>query len=568
MYQKEKNFGSKVYSMYVYSILILSFIALISFWAYSMYEFNEREKRNIKNVLDSVSQNLELQFAEIKKINDAFYFNDVFQKAEQMNNPKLYAYYDEIKLINIEKAYTMTLHKMMHTSSQTIRTIAFFPVSGKDHIYCLGKGNSEIQRVRYQDYKDERWYQQAVANPQRVVFYKPHIPCYMENSRLGPVYSYICGVKNQDTQRLIGIVKVDVDAKEMLETLQMFAGTGGNDIVLLNNGEIFAKSGELEQEIDSYLISKQEIKNTNLEVAYLNTFWRQYGGYMNITIGSVAVILLAALLAFLNYRKQAKEMVNDMRQIMSVIKEVEVGKMDSRIEIQGESEYIKIANVINRMLDNLKEYIDREYVLVIQQQKAQYQALQSQINPHFLYNTLNGFVALNRMGEKEILEKSIIELSRLFRYTCSAKDIVTVKEEMAFLSDYLKLEKLKYEDKLEYVIDVDDECKDKKIPKLLLQPIVENSIKHGRGNTDQPIEIEIYAKNSNINGTGKAMVLVVRDNGVGFDMETEASRDEHVGIENVRTRAKLHCENVEYQCISKPGKGTATMFIFPEEGGK
>ena len=553
--------------MYVYSVLILSFIVLISFWAYSMYEFGQREKRNVQNVLDSVSQNLELQFAEIKQIKDVFYFNDVFQKAEQMNNPKLYEYYDEIKLIDMEDTYTMTLQKMMHTSSLTIRTIAFFPVSGGDYVYYLGKGNSDIQKKEYKHYQAEEWYQEIMKDPQSVVFYKPHIPDYMENSRLGEVYSYICGVMNTNTHKIVGVVKIDVDAREMIRTLKMFEETEENSIVLLNNGNVFAQSKELRKDMDSYLKTEKEIPDTKLSIVYLDTFWGQYGGYMYITIGSVLVIGIAMVLAFLSYRKQAKEMVNDVNQIMSVIREVEIGKMDRRIDIGEDSEYIKIASVINQMLDRLKDYIEREYILVIQQQKAQYLALQSQINPHFLYNTLNGFVALNRMGEKEVLEKSIIELSRLFRYTCSAKDIVTVQEEIRFLEDYLKLEQLKYDDRLEYVFEVDEVCKTKNIPKLLLQPIVENSIKHGRGNTDQPIQIQIHAEYKKIDGVGPGMMISVEDNGVGFDLDEKRKNEEHVGIENVRTRAELYCANAIYRCISKPGQGTKSIFIFPEEGG-
>lgn len=567
MYKKEQTFRTKVYSMYLYSVLILSTIVLLVFWGYSMYEFHEREERNIENVLNSVSQNLELQFAEVKEVRDAFYFNDVFKKAEQLNNPKLYEFYDEIQLIELEDGYSMTLQKIMHTSSQKIRTIAFFPISGGDTMYYLGMRNADIQKIEYHNYQLEEWYLEAVENPYDVVFYEPHIPCYMENSRLGEVYSYICGVTNLDTHKLIGVVKIDVDAENMRDTLQMFSQTEGNQIVLLKNGEIFTQSQKLEKDLNSYLIVEKEIPGTQLKVAYLNTFSRQYGGYINLSLGALAIILLAVLLAFMNYQKQAKKIVDDMNQLMAGIQEVETGRLDYQIEIDSDSEYQKIARTINHMTKRLKEYIEREYILVIQQQKAQYLALQSQINPHFLYNTLNGFIALNRMGEKEVLEKSIIELSSMFRYTCSTKDIVTVEEELAFLQDYLKLEKLKYEERLNYVFDVDETCRYRKIPKLLFQPIVENSIKHGRGNTDRSIEIRISAKAETIKGIGKVMVLSFSDNGVGFDVDAK-EREESVGLKNIRTRTELYCKNAIYQCTSKPGIGTRTILIFPDEGGE
>ena len=211
-----------------------------------MYEFHEREERNIENVLNSVSQNLELQFSEVKEVRDAFYFNDVFKKAEQLNNPKLYEYYDSMKLIDMENAYSLTLQKIMHTSSQKIRTIAFFPTSGGDFVYCLGMRSADIQQKEYKDYQIEEWYLEAVENPQNVVLYKPHIPSYMDNPRLGEVYSYICGITDLDTRKLIGVIKIDIDAADMLSTLKMFADTEGNAIILLKDGKVFAQSGKIE----------------------------------------------------------------------------------------------------------------------------------------------------------------------------------------------------------------------------------------------------------------------------------------------------------------------------------
>ena len=566
MYRKEKTFRAKIYSMHLYSVLILSAIMLLAFGGYSMYEFHEREERNIENVLNSVSQNMELQFAEVKEVRDAFYFNDVFRKAEQLNKPELYKYYDKMKLIDMEESYSLTLQKIMHTSSQKIRNIAFFPISGGDKVYYLSKRTADIQEAEYVNYQEEEWYQEAVNRPYDVVLHKPHIPCYMENYRLGEVYSYICGITDLDTRKLIGVLKIDVDAQNMRETLQMFAKTEGNAVVLLKNGDIFAKSGELEEALDAYRLTAKQIPNTRLEVGYLNTFRRQYGGYINLFLGTLSIICMAVFLAFTNYQKQAKKMVADMNLIMDGIQKVEKGNLDYQIEIERDSEYRKIGRTINHMTKQLKEYIEREYILVIQQQKAQYLALQSQINPHFLYNILNGFIGLNRMGEKEILEKSIIELSNLFRYTCSAKDIATVEEEMNFLHNYIKLEKLKYEERLQYNFDIDDICRKRMIPKLLIQPIVENSIKHGKGNTDQPLEIVICAKEEQVSGIGRVMVISVRDNGVGFDVDVK-EREESVGLKNIRTRTELYCKNALYQCHSAPGAGTETILIFPNEGG-
>ncbi|MGN0333139.1 MAG: sensor histidine kinase, partial [Lachnospiraceae bacterium] len=347
-------------------------------------------------------------------------------------------------------------------------------------------------------------------------------------------------------------------------------------LLLVQKGKVFAKSSKLEEikKIEenhviignrTYQTVKKSVPETDLEIVYLYSRTSIYREFVYVIFLSLLIVMSGVFLAFFYYRYHAKKMVNDVQKITEILQYVERGELDKHIKIYDNSEFGKIAEAINHMIDNLKQYIEKEYILVIQQQKAEYSALQSQINPHFLYNTLNGFVALNRMGEKRILERSIVGLSRLFRYTCSRQDISCVKEELNFLEDYLKLEKLKYDERLEYLIWLDEECKEKRIPKLLLQPIVENSIKHGMGNTAQPIMIRISAIYTDVKGIGNVMILTVRDNGVGFHNINTENGNQHIGIDNVRTRAELYCKNVIFQCVSEYGRGTKTTFVFPDE---
>lgn len=578
MGKKGRSFGGKLYSMFMRSILIMVFIAVLSFLIYSMNVMAERQERNAQNILNSVSQNLELQFAEIAKVRDAFYIHkEVFQEAERLNNPQLYRYYDELTQIEIEKAYTTTLTKLLHTSSQNIRAVVFFPESGEEAAYYLGKNSAEIRDITYEGYKDTVWYQEAVQNPESAVYCAPHTPEYMVNKKLGKVYSCVSAVRSMDTRKVIGVIKIDIDSRQLLETLNTLEKTDENGLVLLKDGAVFARSEEPAGEVEEieegkirigsrvYRTKTLMVPGTDFELACLDSDILLYRGYLYIVIFTVGIVLGGVVLAFVNYRYQAAKMVEDVEQITSVIQRVEKGELDVHINIRADSEFGKIAEVINQMIDHLQEYIEKEYVLVIQNQKAQYQALQSQINPHFLYNTLNGFVALNRMGEKKTLERSIIGLSKLFRYACSKAETASVQEELSFLEEYLKLEKLKYEERLSYLIWIDEACKTKRIPKLLLQPIVENSIKHGMGDTDRPIMIQITAAYAENPGMRPVMVLTVRDNGAGFDVTGIKTPEDHVGMDNVRMRAELYCRDVIYQCVSRPGEGTRTTFVFPDE---
>lgn len=574
------TFDETLYSMFIKSILIPTLILLLCFAIYSSYTMNQRKEQNIRDVLNSVSQNLEMQISDLENVESAFYiYNDVFREAEALNNPKLYENYDELSRQQLENRYTLTLTKLSHTSEQDIKAVVFFPISGGNNAYYLGKDKAELQQVKYSGYEEESWYQEAVSKEGKTIFYKEHIPSYMENKKGEEVYSYITSVRDMNSGKVIGVVKIDVKSQQLVQSLSVLERSEENGLAILKGDEYFASSSWLEepQRIEikdnnkifwgemTFQAEFKEVSGTDLKLIYLESGNFFYQGFIPIIIFSIMILIIGVGLAFVNYRKQSMQMVEDMNQITHALQQVEKGNLDISIQLEVESEFMKIADAVNKMTIHLKRYIENEYLMKIQQQKAEYRALQSQINPHFLYNTLNGLVALNRMGEKKILERSIIGLSKLFRYVCSKQEFTMVQEEIRFLEDYLKLEKLKYGERLEYIIWVDEKCKEKEIPKLLLQPIVENCIIHGMGDTGKSVMICIMAKTVNVKGIGNMMLLTVRDNGVGFIREKSLGQNDFVGMDNVRARTELFCRNAVFQCSSKLGEGTKTTIVFPYE---
>lgn len=574
MKKRQKNFKSRLYSMFIGNILILITIVVSVFIIYSNRMFAEREAQNISDILNSVSQNLEQQFKEIRGVENPFYiYNEVFKEAEILNNKDLYNSYSEYERNTIEDEYTMILTKVIHTSEQDIRSIVFFPASQGDTAYYLGKKGAELKKVEYENYHEESWYTEAIGNQDRTVFYGIHQPHYTENPNFSEIYSYIRAIQSVDSKKIIGVVKIDISMDRLNQALNVVGKDNESRVVLLKDGKSFVEDSQIER-LDNnrikmnghiYHMQNVQVPNTDLELMYLASRVTMYQGYFYIVLFAVLILVAGGSIAVVNYRRQAKQLVGDLEKITDGLQQVEKGKLDSHIKLEEDSEFKNIAEAINQMMDNLKRYIEKEYLMEIQQQKAEYRALQSQINPHFLYNTLNGFVALNRMGEKRTLERSIVGLSRLFRYSCSRQESVTIEEEVKFLEDYLKLEKLKLEERLEYCIWIDSESKRKEIPKMLLQPVVENSIIHGCGDTDAAIMIRILAITEEVQGIGKVTVLNIKDNGVGFDSKA-LKRGERVGIENVCMRVELFGKETSFQCISHIGEGTEIIIAFLNEG--
>jgi len=203
------------------------------------------------------------------------------------------------------------------------------------------------------------------------------------------------------------------------------------------------------------------------------------------------------------------------------------------------------------------------YNALLRKGEAEYMALQSQINPHFLYNVLNGLVGLNRMGEKKLLENAIFSLKNMLRYTLDQRLWTTVKEEFAFIEEYCALQKLRFQERLDVMIRMEEDVGTCRIPKLILQPIVENAIIHGIEPLDMGGTLEVEAFKRHVDGR-QALVLVVRDTGVGFD--NSGGIEEGIGIVNVKERLKAAFRDVNFTIRGESGKGTEVTMEIGEDG--
>ena len=207
----------------------------------------------------------------------------------------------------------------------------------------------------------------------------------------------------------------------------------------------------------------------------------------------------------------------------------------------------------------------------IQLRKTEFLVLQSQINPHFLYNTLDAITWLAESGEQETVVKMVGSLSEFFRSSLNhGKDIVTVAEDVHHIRSYLEIQQVRYQDILKYTIDVPDEYGDILIPKLTLQPLVENALYHGIKNKRGGGSIQITAHEEDDD-----LVLTVTDDGVGMDEERlrqvrdgireKAPEEKGIyGLYNVNERIRLHFgEDYGISIESRPGGGTESRIRLP-----
>lgn len=202
-----------------------------------------------------------------------------------------------------------------------------------------------------------------------------------------------------------------------------------------------------------------------------------------------------------------------------------------------------------------REKTDRENELKQEVREAVLRALKSQINPHFLFNSLNSIASLT-LSNPEKAHEMVIALSDFMRYSLRKEqnELVFLSEEINHIRQYLQIEKIRFGDKMTYSFDTEPECLECQIPTLLLQPLFENAVKYGVYEASEPIEIELTARME-----GNHTVLTLTNN---YDPDAATVKGEGIGLKNVGERLRLVYNSSNLINIAdRDGKFTITIFL-------
>ena len=215
-----------------------------------------------------------------------------------------------------------------------------------------------------------------------------------------------------------------------------------------------------------------------------------------------------------------------------------------------------LSEEMNSMIKDIDERIQKTLIAELREKEAENKALQAQIQPHFLFNTINNLIALLYQDDMEKLEKSLYQFSDLLHYVMRKESSVTLGEELTFLDDYLSLQSLRFSTRMTYQMMIQESTKEVEIPRLLLQPFVENAILHGIEPKKTMTTLLISSQFE-----GDDVVIIIRDNGVGFDVE-KTDITKRIGSSNSMERLKLKYEGSSTTISSNPGKGcTVRIYI-------
>lgn len=325
-----------------------------------------------------------------------------------------------------------------------------------------------------------------------------------------------------------------------------------------------------------YNIKHKKIKRLNayiLSVVPMTELTRIYYDTIRNFLYSVGIMLFfLTLLAYYS----GSWFTTKVRKITSAFRQFQKGDFETRIDVRGTDELDNLGRDFNVMASNINELINKVYKAEIAQKQAEIGILQAQIKPHFIYNTLESLKMTAELHDDEEISDGLTALGNLIRQNTNTENhLITIGSEVENLEDYIKIQNLTHNNRIKAIIKVPEEIKQNTTLNLILQPIVENCIKHGFDDTYDTMNIIVTAEE--VNGS---IEFTVRDTGKGIDEvklarlkellsrkageRADKSIERGIGLLNVNRRIKLYFGD-EYGVIleSSYGEGTCAIIKIP-----
>ncbi|MBZ9686525.1 histidine kinase [Clostridium estertheticum] len=477
-----------------------------------------------------------------------------------------------------------------------------FAYSGEINSIAFFSKNGEVYKYKDPYYKSEEdilnsvLYNESMANKDKV-FSQNNIKSYEDANKNKSEFLFGISPLTNYFNKSISFIYVEMKTEVFESIYSRFIGDRVGKMLIIDNEDKIVISPDKEligknisqidylkdvktKESDTYKFKSKE------GIMYISKHTSQYSGWRIIDVigyneltkdttnlmKSLLTIFLVLILFFILYSKFFfTDIIKPIKKLIKKMNEIQKGKLDENVNIYTNLDEIKeLGDNYNKMISDIKELMQERDNKERQRSQEEIKVLQAQINPHFMFNTLNVIKLMAAISKTEnirsVTESFMKLLSATFRNT---QNFITVKEELEYLECYAEIMRVRFGDCFKLVIDVDEEIKELYIIKLMLQPIVENAIIHGIDEIEGDKDIFISGK---INED--KLILQVEDNGIGMDEETinkllsseESSKTSFngIGVKNTEKRIKLNCgEKYGIKIESEKNKYTRVKIILP-----
>ncbi|EOS76005.1 multiple sugar transport system permease [Lachnospiraceae bacterium 10-1] len=477
-----------------------------------------------------------------------------------------------------------------------IKTVAIYPENGiNPYLSCVDRSSyiGDMEQVRKQEIYALAIQEKGKFLWQRVGRYESDTYQFNQGDKI-VMYREIYDMARRNK---LGYLVIGSSAEIFDEICQNSLRDRREAVVIMSEyGAELVRCGNINDTVISDILAEKTLKITDQKLIQGNT-WGNYNVYCcrdeetgtmvykivhkvgwkdlsNAVIYAPLALLIGFLFGLYPVLLLVSNIVSKpLHTLSAAMENFKQGDFSQKIEAITQDEVGEVSACFNRMVDDIRELIDKNYILAIKERESELDILQAQINPHFLYNTLDSLYWKAMESENEEIAEDILSLSQLFRLVLNRGDgIVTVQTEAELLDRYLHIQQMRFGKRLKYEILLDEAILGEEIPKLILQPFVENAIVHGFENADRNYSLSIIGKREDA-----FMTFQIEDTGVGMSEEQmEAIWDkagnckyasQRIGryaIKNVKERLELiYHENYTLRIMSRVGQGTTVVVSVP-----
>ncbi|MCR4806619.1 MAG: sensor histidine kinase [Lachnospiraceae bacterium] len=542
-------------------------------------QFSSRVRKNAiendKRVLEQVGWNLNTYIRNMMSVSDSFYYS-VIKKTDLAND----SFINEMDLL-------------YEANKNNLVSIAC--VTNDGALICASPVSGRKEGV---DFTKQGWFTDAAEKIENIHFSTPHIENMFENSN----YRYYWVVSLSRSVELTrggniqpGVLLVDMDFSAIEQMFAKVNESGGGYVYLMDrDGEIIYHPRQ--RAIYSNLIKENNLTALRYEDGgHIETFEGQersvivktigYTGWKIVSVtptkeltlslsqtrGFMMIILTITIFLVLSGNIFISSKITDpLRRLDESVKKLEEGDFtDDHIYIGGTHEIMHLGRTIRSMVSQMRKLMDDMVKEQRDKRKSELDALQSQINPHFLYNTLDSVIWMIESNRYKDAITMVTALASLFRISLSKGDnIITIHDEMIHAQNYLSIQKVRYKNKFTTVIDIDPEIEDCCTIKLIVQPLLENAIYYGAQDEDSTISVKGYCRDGDI-------FIEVSDNGMGMPEDVlenllkekgrTRGKGSGIGLWNVNQRIQLYFKgDYGLQIESELDEGTTVRIHLPK----
>ncbi len=452
--------------------------------------------------------------------------------------------------------------------------------------------SNDSYRIQKQDLSEEKWYQDAVRAEGRPVVISTSIGRNLQDWRNYSSDSYVSvaqAIYGAADRELVGVALIDLDKRSIQSLVgDITLGQTGFVFIMDSKGNILytpenkivyrinpawfqeAQSGSFKCRIQEgqYRIIYNQSEYTRLTTVGLYDMGKTIQGVSRVQRVSVLLAVICCGVALVWSALFSKTITTPISNLSRLMKRAQTGDLTVRFDNHYQGEIGQLGDAFNSMVDKINELLRLVYAEQKQKREAEMKILREQIKPHFLYNTLDSIQWMAKRYQAKDIVETVRALSNFFRICLSSgKEYISLREEMSLVRSYLEVQKFRYEDLFEYEPSCPEELLNCSVPRLIIQPLVENALYHGIKESDQErgnIRIRIEKEEPDI------LLILVMDDGAGMSPEECArlnkilrmeERPEEIrafGVRNVHDRIRFSYGEA-YGLFYRPGTGGGTV---------